>query len=801
MQRPFVVAGIAWGTGIWLAGVTGNHPGLYLGLFVSFLLAGICYDYFFREGRAGWIFLAALFLAAAHFSWVNERNQSQIPDRLEGKELTAEGTIVSLPVVDGDLVRFQMKLDRLYQDNQVFNLHKEKIQVFLYLQSEEEVVSARKLRRYSLIRLPVKLEKPSARLNPGGMDYREYLFRQHIHWIGKGKHLDRFVVLQKAPAHPLVVVDQWKEKLSFQLEKMYDEPVSGYLRGLLLGERLEVDPDWERQYTTLGIVHLLSISGLHVTVLTGTIYFILKWFGLTREWAAWVVIGLLPVYAVLTGLHAPVVRATIMAGLTMFALIFLKPGDSLSFLGVAFLIQLGVNPYQLFEAGFQLSFLLTAGLIVWTEPVARLFSLIPSFLRYPVAGNLVAEWLSFPVVIYHFHEYSLLSWPANLLFVPVISFFVLPSALFILCLGWIWESMALFFASILETIIRMIQEWVEWFSALTEFHLSFSSPPKWWIVLYYLFSMMLLLSWLKRGSKAIRAVSLALVALLFLIYPGKSGFSARIAFLDVGQGDATVIETKNGQTILVDGGGNVRYDKDEAWQKRKNSFQVGRDVIVPYLKSQGIRKIDCLIITHGDMDHINGLLDVIRRFPVEKVVRNPGYSINGEEQKIIMELKKRNVPVYVAPTGYTWEFEEGIGMTFLHPDPTGTEKGGEPDNESSVVSLLSVGGTNLLFPGDIGTSTENRLLKRWSWPAVDILKVGHHGSASSTHETWLDVLRPKYAVISAGRFNPYGHPAPEVISRLKEREISIWRTDQHGAVIFEIGKKGIRVRPTIEPKP
>lgn len=799
MQRPFVVAGIAWGTGICLADRMGNHAAFFLVLAVSFLLAGTFYDYLFREGRPVWIFLAALFLAAAYFSWVDEQNQSQIPDQAEGEEMTATGTIVSSPIVDGDLLRFEMKLDRLHQDDRVINGNREKVQVFLYLQSEKEAEKAKQLRRYSLIQLPLKLEKPSPLSNPGGVDYRAYLFRQHIHWTGKGKGLNHFVILKEAPTHPMVWTDEWRTKLSLQLEKMYDEPVSGYLRGLLLGERLEVDPDWERQYTTLGIVHLLSISGLHVTVLTGTFYFVLKWIGLTREKAALVVIGLLPVYAVLTGLNAPVVRATIMTGLAMFALIFRKPGDSLSFLGVAFLLQLGFNPYQLFEAGFQLSFLLTAGLIVWTEPVARLFSFAPSSLRYLAAGNLVAEWLSFPIVIYHFHEYSLLSWLANLVFVPVVSFVVLPVSLLVLCLGWIWEPGAMLFAASLETGIRMIQGWVEWFSEWREFHLSFPSPPKWWIILYYTFSVIALLAWLQRGKKRFRAGSLALLCLLFFIYPGKEDFSARLAFLDVGQGDATVIETASGQTILVDGGGNVRYDNNETWRRRKNSFQVGEDVIVPYLKSQGIRKIDLLILTHGDMDHINGLLDVIRRFPVQKVVRNSRFPANEDEQKIVMELTKQNVPIYVAPTGHTWEIEEGIGLTFLHPDPVRPGNKGEP-NEDSVVCLLSVHDTKVLFPGDIGASTEKHLLKRWSWPAVDILKVAHHGSESSTHETWLDVLSPKYAVISAGRFNSYGHPAPEVISRLEKRGISIWRTDQHGAVIIEIGKKGMKVSATMELK-
>lgn len=478
MQRPFVVAGIAWGAGILLADRMGNHAALFLGLAVSFLLSGVCYDYLFRKGRPVWIFLSALFLAAAHFSWVDGQNRSQIPSTVEGEEMTVAGTIISSPVVDGDVLRFDLKLDRLQPKDRVINGNREKIRVFLSLQSKEEAEKAGQLRRYSRIRLPVRMEKPSQRSNPGGMDYRAYLFRQKIHWTGKGKGLHSLVMLKEAPPHPVGWVDAWRKKLAGQLEKLYDEPVSGYLRGLLLGERLEVDPDWERQYTRLGLVHLLSISGLHVTVLTGIVYYILKWIGLTREKAAWVVLGLLPVYAVLTGLGAPVARAAVMAGLTMVALIFRKPGDSLSFWGIALLLLLVWDPYQLFEAGFQLSFLLTAGLIVWTEPVSGQLTWLPSPLRYPVAGNLVAEWLSFPLVIDHFHEYSFMSLPANLLFAPIVSFVVLPVSLLLLGLSWIWESGSMGAANVMETGIRMMQGGMEWLSTWKAFCPAFPSPPE-----------------------------------------------------------------------------------------------------------------------------------------------------------------------------------------------------------------------------------------------------------------------------------------------------------------------------------
>ncbi|MGA8943143.1 MAG: DNA internalization-related competence protein ComEC/Rec2 [Thermoactinomyces sp.] len=794
MQRPLVAAGFGWGSGIVLAFWINANPGLYLGLAACTLAVGGLYEYLFREGRATFIYIVALFLAAAHFSWVEQNNSSQIPHEWAGTELQAAGKTVSSPQVDGDSLSFVMQLDSLRKGQTLLPVKNEKIQVFIRLQSKAELNAAKQLHSQSQIRLPLKLEKPAKARNPGGMDYQAYLFRRHIHWIGKGEGLENLTVFKENHAHPAVWMEKWRIGLVDKLESMYDEPVSGFLQGLLLGERRNIEPDWERQYAALGIVHVLSISGLHVTVLAGAVYSIFALIGLTREKAALIVLLFLPAYAVLTGLDAPVVRASIMAGLAMFALVFRQPKDSFSFLGLAFLLQLAWNPYQLFEAGFQLSFLLTAGLIVLTDPIAGRLSLFHPSLRYLAAGNLVAQWLSFPVVIYHFREYSILSWLANLLIVPLFSFVILPAAFLLLVLGLIFSTGVQFMAGLLQSLILTVHLLIEWLSKWQGFHLTWKSPPGWWIILYYLATAVGVWEWLQPyGKKTVQAgCGLLLLVLIGFAFTGKDHFTARLAFLDVGQGDATVVETANGFTILIDGGGNAGFVR-EKWRKRKDPFEAGADIIVPYLKSRGIRQIDLLIMTHGDADHINGLLDVIERFPVQKAVRNSRLPHNEIERNIMKMLREQKIPVYLAKTGITWQIDEGVLLTFMHPDPGQGAKGSNGTNDDSVVTLLSVYDFQVLLPGDIGIETEKQLVRRWNWPKIDLLKVAHHGSETSTHDEWLRVLNPRYAVISAGKYNPYGHPAPEIISRLKERGISIWRTDLQGAVIFEIGKNSVKI--------
>ncbi|MBA4600784.1 DNA internalization-related competence protein ComEC/Rec2 [Thermoactinomyces mirandus] len=793
MQRPFVAAGFGWGSGIVLAFWMDSAPAFYLGLAICIVVVGGLYEYLFREGRAILVFTAALFLAAAHFSWVDQKNVSRISLALAGKELTALGKIKSSPRVDGDALSFAMKLDSLCHGRTDLYPKGEKIQVFIRLGTKEELKAAKQLRSQSVIRLSLRLEKPAKPRNPGGMDYQAYLFRHQIHWIGKGR-FENVTAVTETRMHPLVWIEKWRMRLSGKLDALYDESVAGFLKGLLLGERTEVEPAWERQFSTLGIVHLLSISGLHVTVLAGAVYFIFKLIGLTREKAALFVLLFLPVYAVLAGLDAPVVRATIMAGLAMISLFFQKPKDSFSFLGVAFLLQSAWNPYQIFEAGFQLSFMLTAGLITLTEPIARRLPVSRPTFCYLAASNFIAQWLSFPVVIYHFHEYSVLSWLVNFLLVPLFSFVILPSAFVSLVWGLVFEAGAQLLAGLLQGMILSVQILAEWMTRWQGFHLAWRSPPGWWIILYYVTTALGLWGWLQpHGRKTVRAGSVLLLSILIaVLITGKDPYTVRLAFLDVGQGDATVIETENGFTALIDGGGNAVFAR-ESWRKRKDPFEAGADIIVPYLKSRGIRQIDLLIMTHGDTDHINGLLDVIERFPVRSVVCNFHLPRNEIEHKIMMELGKREIPVNVPRTGKTWQIDKGVLLTFMHPEPDVGAKDRKETNDDSVVILLSVHGFQVLLPGDIGVETEKRLLRRWNWPKIDLLKVAHHGSETSTHEQWLSELGPRYAVISAGKNNMYGHPAPEIISRLKKRGISIWRTDVHGAVIFEVGKRSVKI--------
>jgi competence protein ComEC len=312
-----------------------------------------------------------------------------------------------------------------------------------------------------------------------------------------------------------------------------------------------------------------------------------------------------------------------------------------------------------------------------------------------------------------------------------------------------------------------------------------SAPPSLgWMAAYGVILVYIAVSLAKRVPRAgvHRWISLILLSVwilgLWMPFPGRRGL--QITFLDVGQGDSAVIETPSGQVILIDGGGSLSFG-EESWERRRKPREVGEDVVVPFLKARGIQRIDWLVMTHGDADHIGGLKAVVEQLPVIHVIRNPHPPRTTLERELMDRLRRSGAIVFTAPLGVRWTLEPGVSWQFLHPGPL---QHGHLDqtNNDSVVFLLTVYGYRVMMTGDIEEKGEKTMLRHWDLPEVDVLKVAHHGSTTSTSEGWLDAIRPRMAVVSVGRNNRFGHPAPEVIRRLKDRDITVWRTDRNGAV-------------------
>lgn len=790
-MRPLVSLTIGWISGVFVYELLGNQWIFYILCLLGSIGTGIWLKLRYNITAQGCLVLLGIAISAIRLFISDGTNNSDFltPIALETGTIVGKGKIDSVPIMDGNRMRFEFELREVRFRSFSDQGKTEKIQVTVQLQNKSEWQRAKQITRGMIVQLPIQLKELPKPRNPGEFDYGTYLKRHHIFWLGKVSSLQEIVIIGKEESI-WTWIDQIHTRLAKQLEQLYSKPIDGFMKGLILGDRLEVPLEWEQIYQDLGIVHILSISGFHVSLLFGAFYFFLKSLGLTREKAAWIVILFIPIYVMLVGAEPPVIRAGIMAGFMMFAICIRKETDLLSVLCLSAIIQLMWNPYQIYEAGFQLSYIVTAGLIVGVEPLSQVIPVGGQRVRYAISAGIVAQLVSVPIIISHFYECSLLAFPVNLLFAPVFSIGIIPLATLGLSLSFLSFPLGNGFSTLASYLTMWIQMGADWFSRIPYTVITVPPPSVIWMILYLLVTSFLWMVMVgERVQKRVWQVSLSicLLGLISFAFWGHIWFRDRheVTMIDVGQGDSLLIQTKQGKVILIDGGGNLPQHQQD-WQKRRNPFEVGEDILVPFLKYKGIREIDYMIATHGDADHIGGLQAVVDRFPIGTVLRNPLAPHSLMEQRWMKSLSYKKVPVQAPDIGDQIQVEEGVRLTFLHPNLQNLTESREKTNNVGVVVLVELDQTKLLLMADVEKEVEEQILKYWDLPKIDILKVAHHGSKTSSTSKWLEEVQPVQALISVGENNRYGHPSPEVLQRLEQKKTKIWRTDQHGAIMIYV---------------
>ncbi|MHA6530414.1 ComEC/Rec2 family competence protein [Paenibacillus sp. BAC0078] len=790
-KRPLLSFIVCW--------IAGSSAGcLFSGQKLLIYLAGclLLLIIFAVSARIGWrnlaVFGLALIAAALYWEWNEGRNVSLLPEALghSAAELNesyvqAEGVITSPVERDGDRVDFTVKLSQLgasgegehpqegaqKREGQVAG---ELIAVQIKLQAEAEIATAAKWRRGDQVVLKGQLVQPAEARNFGGFDYREYLLTKRIHWLIKGEGVES--VQASPPASwRLSSILRWNDAaraaLGAEMDRLFQEPHGGYMKGLVLGIQDALDEETFKQFSQLGLTHILAISGMHVAVYVGVILFLLRRCRLTRETALTITVILVPVYVLLSGAGPSIVRAGIMSMIALLAARFGLLKDGMNILAAAALIMLVWNPYLLLSVSFQLSFLVTAGLMVYMPLAAPLLRRLPRWLGSAVSVTLIAQLVSFPLTIYYFNQFSLLSFAANLVFVPFITFLVLPLGTLALLLGRLWNAAAGVSAQITELLNNATFGAVEWMNGFSGGVLIWSSPSLLWICLYYLLLYGLLYSlkrryevrlapqamedetkplaeldqphgaggrslgggiWSGARGKALPmpfqmpvaqrwtgpAAFLCTAGIALLLYRGyyaeNLGGAGAISYLDVGQGDSILISTPGGAHILVDGGGTVSFGKKEEWRIRRSPFEVGAKTLLPLLKQRGIHRLDAVILTHGDQDHAGGLQAVLEGMPVSTLLFNGTLADREPYRKLMGTALAAGVRLYPVQQGMALAPDEDTELTFHWPEP---QTAGEPilpevddQNHESVVFRLQMNSRSFLFTGDMDKAAEETIL-------------------------------------------------------------------------------------------
>lgn len=839
IKRPVVIWCCLWITGYVLAFYTELR---WMSLMTSaLLLAALIVIYALRlPGRQPLCALLLVGVAYGYFQWADQRNVSallplaQQQQNLDGSEVTLLGRFASPVTVDGDRASFTMEAESIrFPSNEAFPLDGESLQVSLRLLQQEQQAVASGWRRGDALTLHGTLRSPSSARNFGGFDYRSFLRLHHTHWLLSAKGVDQAQV-EPAAAHISVIQllrwnDELRDALSRRIDLIFPATSAGFMKSMLIGLTDDLDPERFQQFSELGLTHILAISGLNIAVFLGVCMWIMRRFKLAKETYLLICLWLLPLYILLTGASPSIVRAGLMSMIALYAARRGLLKDVLHIMAIVAWFMLLWNPYYLLDVSFQLSFLVTLGLITGVQRVNDLFVpwISSPILRNTASITLVSQMVSFPVSIYYFNQFSLLSWLANAVLVPVISLLVFPAGLLALVVGILnvpaGKSIGLLISWVNEAIFWSTDK----LQHLDLFKMVWPTPSLAWIFFYYGILLLIYWLWLRLSQaaspdqpiilvnvKGVKKIDLPLwlicaigcfLLLLWMGYsPERFNRSGLVQFIDVGQGDAILIRTPYGRHILVDGGGTLTFRKPgEAWRNRKDPFEVGQKLLVPLLKKRGVHQLDLVVLTHEDADHSGGLQAVVEQIPIKQFLFNGTLKPGPGIEKLFETLLTRKVPLLPANVSDWIQIDPFTRLQVLYPlerDHQLLEIVKE-QNAQSVVFLLEMQGTRWLFTGDMEKASEaivlDYLKKQKDRDKIDVLKIAHHGSKTSTTTEWLEYWKPSLAVISVGAMNSYGHPAPDVVKRLEENHVQVLRTDQMGEVQLEVRKKGIFSRVKI----
>lgn len=628
-----------------------------------------------------------------------------------------------------------------------------------------------------VLKIKGRLEKPIGQKNFGEFDYELYLAREKVFtclniWQEKdiqkiGENDSNFLVSFSLSA---------RDKIKEITKQTLPQPYSYLLIGMLLGEKNFIPPHLKEVFTEAGIMHILAVSGLHVGIIAMALLALLSMLNLPKKLKLLTLILILIMYASITGFRPSVLRATIMFILLIGGKLINRSRNlNISLFFAGFLILL-LNPLILYDAGFLLSFIVTFFIINLSPIFQELFSKIVAWIKNPLAVS-TAAWIGiFPLSAYFFTKVSIISIVSNILIIPLtVVAVILGFVTFFIGMASI--SLAGIVANINYLVLSLITLIAKSFSSLPFAFVYVAQPSILVIILYYLMVFFIIeLFYIKILSQKIKKKAALIVLSITLLIISVQIFyptdNLKVNFINVGEGDCILIEAPNKINILIDGGGTPQGD-----------FDVGSKIVVPYLRRKGINEIDLLILTHPHLDHLEGLLPVLKEFKVGMVLDSGLLCDISAYKEFISLIQKKSIPYHKAKAGDNFVFSNNLEIFLLNPLYDSDFYDESDFNNASIVVKLFYKNADFLFTGDIEVTAGKKLLVWQNILQSDILKVGHHGSITSTNLEFLDKVDPRIAIITVGK-NHFGHPSQKIIERLEDGNIQIYRTDEDGTIII-----------------
>jgi competence protein ComEC len=648
---------------------------------------------------------------------------------------------------------------------------------------------------------PIRLRGPDLVRNPGSPSET---------WQRLTRPFDLIGTVKSAALVEVAAGPWWQERAArirahvrHTTATLFSPYSASVVTAILIGDRAGLDDEVTRRLQAAGTFHVIAISGGNVAMLTMVSFMLLRLVTRSLVFPIVATTGIVIVYGVVVGGEPSVTRAVVAA--VMYLLLRLVGVDPrpVNLLAVVAVVCILMDPLAVIDVGAWLSFGATLGLIVVLPRLLQAargsddhpvgWARVWDWLRAAVLATAAAEILIMPVTAGVFARVGVAGLLLNLVAIPAMA--VVQFAGLAACgLALVWTQAARVAAEIahVATVVLLgssaaldLAPWLSW---------RVPSSSLWWTAAYYVALTAAL--WVVRPRWQRGAVVSACVLLVVIVSAPFVGLARpatgwmRVSVIDVGQGDAILVQTPNGRSLLVDAGGTP-----------SGTYDVGGRVVTPAVWALGERRLEWLVVTHGDLDHVGGAARVMEDLSPREVWEG----IPVESSAVLQDLRRkahtRRVTWRRVQAGHELEVG-GVHVTVRHPAPPDWQRV-RVRNDDSVVLELRYGDVSFLLTGDAGVEFESVPLEplRSGAPArIRVLKVGHHGSRSSTAATFVDHLAPRVALISAGAGNMFGHPAPDVIARLTSSGIHTFRTDRHGAVIVESDGRVVRVRGMVGPR-
>lgn len=657
----------------------------------------------------------------------------------------------------------------------------------------------------------IKLEgtyiKPSKSRNYRGFDYSNYLKTENIYGtIEQNGKIE--LIKEKNINYLFINLYKVKNKIIKNINNKFPEETRGVFLGILLGDKNSIEEDVRQNFADSSLSHILAVSGTHISYVVICISVLFKKLKLNKNIRKVLISLVLFMYLYLVDFSASATRAVIMSNIVILQMLFYRKQDTITTIAFSSIIILINNPYAILNIGFLLSYGGTIGIIsflnkIFIESKEDFFQRFKSYLKDICIVTISAQTIIMPIIIYYFNTISFTFIISNI----IASLIIGP----IIMIGLVIIAISFFKIPIISLIIRfynilivILVKTADIISKIPISKIYLKTPTTLEIIFYYsvVFLIALLIYIKKSNRKFIKKtiqidiynlknffinnrnkvlIFISIVSLIS-ITSIKIPKELKINFIDVGQGDSCLITTPQNKKVIVDSGGSESYD-------------VGKNVLLPYLLDKRITKIDYIMISHFDTDHCKGFEYVLENIKVKNVIISKQSETSENFKQIMKIIRKKRINLIIVQKGTKIKIDNFTTVDILSPQ---SENIADNMNDNSIVAKFEAYNFSILFTGDASEKIEKELIKEKINLKSDILKVSHHGSKTGTSEEFLKSVKPKIALIGVGENNKFGHPTKDVIKRLTENKIKIYRTDTDGEIRIKIKKsKNIKIKKYI----